>query len=128
MTANQQLFSLVVCVVVFLLTIELVRRRHLREEYSVLWLATSLAMFIIVLRYEWLAAITRVIGAVLPTTTIFLGALVFLLLIVIQFSIKLSQMANQVKNLGQEAALLRAEVERINRHESEKTKGTTAEG
>lgn len=128
MTANQQLFSLVVCVVVFLLTIELVRRRHLREEYSVLWLATSLAMFIIVLRYEWLAAITRVIGAVLPTTTIFLGALVFLLLIVIQFSIKLSQMANQVKNLGQEAALLRAEVERVNRHESEKTKGTTAEG
>ena len=117
MTANQKIFALIVCVGVFLMTIELVRRRRLREEYSVLWLGTSVVMFVLVLRYEWLEALTRFIGAVLPTTTIFLGALLFLLLIVIQFSIKLSQIAGQLKNLGQENALLRAELEKMRGHE-----------
>ena len=118
MTANQKIFALIVCVVVFGMAIELVRRRRLREEYSVLWLTTSLLMFVLVLRYEWLEQLTRLIGAKLVTTTMFLGALLFLLLIVIQFSIKLSQISSQLKNLGQENALLRAELEKIKSHES----------
>ena len=120
MTANQKIFALAVCAVVFLMTIELVRRRQLREEYSVLWLSTSVLMFVLVIRYEWLEWLTGFIGAVLPTTTLFLGALIFLLLIVVQFSIKLSQISNQLKNLGQENALLRAELEKITKRE-EKT-------
>ena len=119
MTANQKIFALMVCVVVFLMTVELVRRRQLREEYSVLWLSTSLLMFVLVLQYEWLERLTRFIGAVLPTTTLFLGALLFLLLIVVQFSIKLSQISSQLKNLGQENALLRAELEKMACRETE---------
>lgn len=119
MTANQKIFALIVCVVVFLMTIELVRRRRLREEYSVLWLSTSLLMFVLVLQYNWLESLTRFIGAVLPTTTLFLSALLFLLLIVVQFSIKLSQISSQLKNLGQENALLRAELEKMTCRETE---------
>ena len=73
------------------MTIELVRRRLLREEYSVLWLSTSLLMFVLVSQYEWLEELTQFIGAVLPTTTLFIGAFLFLLLIVVQFSIKLTR-------------------------------------
>ncbi len=119
MTANQKIFALTICVVIFLMTIELVRRRRLREEYSILWLTTSLLMFVLVIRYEWLEKLTYLIGAVLPTTTIFLGALLFLLLIVVQFSMKLSEISNQLKNLGQENALLRAELEKMKDYEQE---------
>ena len=119
MTANQKIFALTICVLIFMMTIELVRRRRLREEYSVLWLTTSLLMFVLVVRYEWLEKLTNLIGAVLPTTTIFLGALLFLLLIVVQFSMKLSDISNQLKNLGQENALLRAELEKMKCHEPE---------
>jgi hypothetical protein len=65
-----------------------------------------------VLRYEWLVELTEIIGAALPTTTLFLGAIIFLMLIVMQFSIKLSELSDKVKNLAQENALLRAELER----------------
>ena len=112
MPLPQKLFALFICVVVFAMTVAMVRRRHLREEYSVLWLATSLLMFVLVLRYEWLVALTELIGAALPTTTLFLGAIIFLMLIVMQFSIKLSDLSDKVKNLAQENALLRAELGR----------------
>lgn len=112
MPVKQQLFALFICVVIFVLTIDLVRTRRLREEYSVIWMATSGIMFVLVLRYDWLVALTNLIGAALPTTTLFIGAIVFLMLIAVQFSIKLSKISEQLKNLTQENALLRAELER----------------
>jgi hypothetical protein len=115
MTPNQKIFALLLSAAVFLLTIEMVRKRRLREEYSVLWLGTSLLMFVLVLRYDWLVAMTALIGAGLPTTTLFLGGLVFLLLIAVQFSIKLSRFSDQIKNLAQDNALLRTELERVRR-------------
>ncbi|PLX82701.1 MAG: DUF2304 domain-containing protein [Desulfuromonas sp.] len=124
MTDNQQAFALIVCAIVFGVTIEMVRTRRLREEYSVLWLLTSCAMFFLVLRYEWLLGLTRLVGAVLPTTTVFLGALVFLLLIVIQFSMKLSRMTDQIKNLAQQNALLQREIEVLKQDGKEQEQGT----
>jgi hypothetical protein len=110
MPFTQKIFALVVCCAVFVVTVNLVRKRKLREEYSVLWLVTSLLMFVLVLRYEWLVALTNVIGAGLPTTTLFVCSLVFLMLIAVQFSIKISRLTDQMKNLAQENALLRAEM------------------
>lgn len=112
MPFSQKLFALTVCLVVFAVTVAMVRRRLLREEYSVLWLATSLVMFVLVVRYEWLVALTDFIGAALPTTTLFLGSIIFLMLIAVQFSIKLSELSDKVKNLAQENALLRSALER----------------
>jgi hypothetical protein len=110
MPVSQQIFAVLICCVVFIVTINLVRKRKLREEYSVLWLVTSLLMFILVVRYKWLVAITAFIGAGLPTTTLFIGSIIFLMLIAVQFSIKISQLTGQVKNLAQENALLRTEI------------------
>ncbi len=115
MTANQKIFALVVCVVVFLMTIELVRRRRLREEYSVLWLLTSVVMFLLVLRYGWLVKLTFWIGATTSTTTLAVGSIVFLLLLSVQFCIKISQLTDQLKNLSQANALLRHQVETLER-------------
>jgi len=109
MPLSQKIFALLICCFVFVVTINLVRKRKLREEYSVLWLATSILMFVLVLRYEWLVALTAFIGAGLPTTTLFICSTIFLILIAVQFSIKISHLTDQVKNLAQENALLRQE-------------------
>jgi hypothetical protein len=112
MTIKQQIFSILIGLTVFIVTIDLVRKKRLREEYSLLWLATSLTMIILILRYDWLLALTTLIGAVLPTTTLFLGSILFLILLSVQFSIKISRLSDQVKDLVQENALLRYEFER----------------
>lgn len=110
MPVSQKIFALFICCLVFVVTVNLVRKRMLREEYSALWLVTSLFMFILVIRYEWLVALTDFIGAGLPTTTLFICSIIFLMLISVQFSIKISRLTDQVKNLAQENALLQAAI------------------
>ena len=111
MPLQQQIFSLLVSVLVFVFVVDMVRKRRLREEYSVLWLATSVIMFILVLRYKWLVALTAFIGAGLPTTTLFLCSIIFLILLSVQFCIKISTLTDQVKNLSQENALIKQDIE-----------------
>ena len=112
MTIKQQIFSILISLAVFFFTIDMVRKKRLREEYSLLWLGTSVLMLILIIRYDWLLALTKLIGAVLPTTTLFLGSILFLMLLSVQFSMKISKLANQVKDLVQENALLRYEFEK----------------
>lgn len=112
MTVKQQIFSLLVSISVFFFTIDLVRKKRVREEYSLLWLATSLTMIVLIFKYDWLVGLTSLIGAVLPTTTLFLGSILFLLILAVQFSIKISKLTDQVKDLVQENALLRYEFEK----------------
>jgi len=119
MPLSQKIFALLICCFVFVVTINLVRKRKLREEYSVLWLATSILMFVLVLRYEWLVALTAFIGAGLPTTTLFICSTIFLILIAVQFSIKISHLTDQVKNLAQENALLRQEYVELKQEHSQ---------
>lgn len=113
MPFRQQLFAILVSLLVFFFTINMVRTKKLREEYSLLWLVTSFVMFFLVLKYDWLVAVTRLIGAVLPTTTLFLGAIIFLALMAVQFSIKISKLTDQVKDLVQENALMRKKMEKL---------------
>ncbi len=105
MTPQQQVFALIAGGALFVLIIELIRRRQLREEYSWLWFATGFVMFLIVIWYDLLRAISELIGAVVVTTTLFLFALLFLILINIHYSIKISALTNQVKDLSQALAL-----------------------
>ena len=114
MPIQQQIFALIVSALVFVIVIDMVRKRRLREEYSVLWLLTSGLMFVLVFRYEWLVSLTNLIGAGLPTTTLFLFSIIFLMLLSVQFCIMISKLANQVKNLSQENALMSQEIERLN--------------
>ena len=113
MPFKQQVFALLVSLLVFVFTIEMVRQKRLREEYSVLWLFTSCIMFVLVIKYDWLVALTNLIGAALPTSTLFTGSIVFLVLLGVQFSIKISRLSNQVKDLVQENAILRHQFDEI---------------
>jgi hypothetical protein len=123
MPLRQQIFSLAVSVVVFVFVIDMVRRRRLREEYSVIWLVTSAVMFIVVLKYAWLKTITEWIGATTSTTTLFFGSLIFLMLMSVQFCIMISKLSGQLKDLSQENALLRKQIETLARRFGTNQKG-----
>ena len=110
-TPHQRVFAILTAIVVFLLIVELVRRRRLREEYSWLWLLTGAGMFVLVVWYRLLLYITWAIGAGTPVTTLFLFSTLFLLIIAVHYSVIISKLTTQVKNLAQELALLKNQVE-----------------
>ncbi len=94
-----------------LFILALIRRRKLKEEYALLWLLTGMAVLILVVWYDLLEVVSSLIGAVAPTTTLFLFAFLFLMLISIHFSVKFSKLSDQIKDLTQEMAFLRHELE-----------------
>ena len=112
LTPHQTVFALVTSLLAFFLVLELVRRRRLREEYSWLWLLTAGAMVLLVVWYRLLILITQLVGAVTPLNTLLLCAVLFLFAIAVHYSMIISRLTVQVKNLAQELALLSARVER----------------
>jgi hypothetical protein len=106
MPLQQKIVAITISVSILLLILELVRKRRLREEYSVLWILTGIAIVVLSLWYGLLQKITSLIGAGLPTSTLFFFALIFLILVSLQFSVKISDLSNQVKEMAQKMALL----------------------
>jgi hypothetical protein len=113
MTLHQKIFAVTMSLLVLLFVVELVRRRRLREEYASLLLLTGVAMVVLVVFENFLHAVTRAIGAVTEVTTLFLFSWLFLLAIVVHYSVIISRLTTQVKNLGQELALLGNKVRRL---------------
>lgn len=113
MPLHQKIVAVIIAFSIFALIISLLRRRKLREEYSWLWLLTGAVILILSFSYPLLLWLTRLIGAGLPTSTLFFFGLIFLVLICLQFSVRLSGLSNQVKNLTQQQALLEAQMESL---------------
>ena len=93
-------------IVLLLLVLELVRRRRLREDYSLLWLATAFVLVVLALWQDSLTAIAKVMGIFYPPTALFVIGMGFLLLILLQFSIVITRLARDNKRAAQHIALL----------------------
>ena len=91
----------------FLYILEMVRRRKLREEYSILWLAGSLVILVLSLKQNWLDRIALAVGIAYPPSFLFLVGILFILLILIHFSITISRLHQTNKKMAQEIALMK---------------------
>jgi hypothetical protein len=109
---RQTFFGLLATLGILLGVLELVRQRRLREEYSLLWILTAAALTVLNLwsaPLDWIAALT----GIFRPTVLFVVSVAFFLLILLYYSTVLTRMADQNKDLAQEIALLRSEVEHL---------------
>jgi len=93
--------SILLLVIVF----ELIRRRRLEEEYSLLWLLSGVVIFIFSIFPKLLDVISKMMGTYY-LTTLFVVSFLFLLLIVLHFSTVISQLSKNNKELTQELSIL----------------------
>ena len=121
MSTNLKIFALLVSITFLALIIDLVRRRKLREDYSAIYLFIGLAILVLVLWFDLLVKLTNFLGAVVPASMLFLFALLFLLLMSLQYAVKLSKLSNDVKNLAQMAALMQIEIHILRKRSHLKT-------
>jgi hypothetical protein len=107
------IFAIGASVLALLLVLELVRRRQLREEYSLLWLGTAFAMLLVSAWRDLLHGLSRLVGIVYPPNLLFLLAALFTLLLLLYFSTVITRLSQENKEIAQELALLRYEVESL---------------
>lgn len=108
------------------LIFELVRRRRIKEKYSLLWFCTALTVLALTLERGWLDRLSRLIGVYYPPNSIFIVLFGFMILMLIHFSTVISQLLSQNQRLGQKLALLEAELDQLGRREPERAPPTGA--
>jgi hypothetical protein len=109
MPTRQIIFVLAISAMLLVVVVELVRRRRLREEYAWLWLLAAVAAPVAVIGFPLLRRFTRLVGADEPLSILWLLSLVFLVVVNIHYSTKISQLTEQIKNLAQALAIATAQ-------------------
>ena len=103
----RQLFaSVAIALCLLFLIVRLVQRGHLDIAYCWLWLGIGVGTLLMVLHYDWLLKLSDIIGAVAPTTTLFLLGFLMVMLLCLQFSMVVSTHRRQIKRLTQRLAML----------------------
>jgi hypothetical protein len=106
-----KIMAIVVCGVGLIVIVELIRRGRLKEKYSLLWLFAGTILLIFASSRKLLNYASSLVGIYYPPSFLFLLAFLFLLLITLHFSSVISGLSEKNKQLAQELALLRQEVQ-----------------
>jgi len=96
-------------VFLFLLTLELTRRRRLSERYSILWFATAVVVFGVAMIPGVLDFVARSLGIAYAPSALLLVALVFVLALILHLSMVISRLTAQTARLAQTVAILKTE-------------------
>ena len=106
MPTRIQIISILICIFLVAYVFELVRRKHLSEEYSMGWLVTGTLMLILSVSENAIRWVSGLVGATLFTSTLFFFGLLFLMIICLHFSIRISALTQQVRSLTQHVGIL----------------------
>jgi predicted membrane protein len=108
---RSQILAALLAVAITVWVIDLVRRRKLSEEYSLLSLIAMAGVVVLAFWTQGLTWFTRLVGALYETSVIFFFGLVFVLVALLYYAVKLTALTQEVRRLAQELALLRRRVE-----------------
>jgi hypothetical protein len=115
MELRARLFAIALGIAVLVFVVNLVRTRKLKEEFALLWLLTAVVLVLAPLLIDYLDMIAHALGIEYPPAFIFVLAIICVLLVLFQFSMRISHFSEQIKILTQELALLRARLEFLER-------------
>ncbi len=116
---QQKIVAVTLAVVMLVVVVELVRKRKLREEYSVLWTLTAVALLLLAIQPPLLNVFKSAIGAVEPIPALLFGGILFLMCLSLQFSIRLSKLTFRNRTLSQRIALLEKELTEVRKRQRE---------
>ena len=111
-----QLISIVVSLVIFVLVIELIRRKHLKEQFSLIWLAAATVLIVFSVWRKLLDFIALAFGIYYPPSFLFLVAIAFLIALLIHFSTIVSALSENNKRLAQEIGIIKKKLRDLEDH------------
>jgi hypothetical protein len=102
---------IVVAVLIASTVIYYVRRWRLKEQYSILWLVLSVAMVVPAAAPSLVEWIARKLDVIYAPSILFFLALAFVAVMLFHYSLEISRLSDQNRELAQEVGLLRARVD-----------------
>ena len=109
-TVYQRIVGGIIGLALLAVTVRLIQQFRLKEEHALPWLAGGALLVLLCLFLPLLKLITGLIGAATPTTTLFAGCIVFLLVHGLYLTSTVSRHKKQIQQLVIELALERGGV------------------
>lgn len=107
---------LVISAALIVFIIDLVRRQRLKEKYSLLWLMMGLVIIAMIVWPRFGFFIKDMFGVEVLSNMVFLAAMLFIVILCIHFSVRISTLSEQTKVLAQEMAILKNRTESLRVH------------
>lgn len=114
MGARVQVLAIVGSLVLLALIVEAVRRRRLREQYALVWLLTGVVLVVLSLWRELLHQLSWLMGIYYPPSALLLVGIGLIILVLLSFSVVVSDLSVKVTVLTQRIAILEWELGRLN--------------
>jgi len=89
--------------------VSLINRRRLREEYAALWLITGFGIMLLAIFKGALEAIAGALHISPPSTALFFFGLLFVVMLCLEFSVRISRQSQQLDDLDRQVIRLEAE-------------------
>jgi hypothetical protein len=99
--------AVVICAAIF----ELVRRKRLMERYAILWLVAGATVLVLSLAQGTIQKLAHDAGVSYAPSALFAIAFLFVLVMLVQFSMTISRLSDQNTALAQHLALLQQRLE-----------------
>src|SRR5574344_986397 len=106
-----QVISIIASLTIFFVVVNLVRRRRLKTEYSLIWLLVSVTFIVFSFWRDGIDWLARLFGIAYAPSVLFIILLIGIILLLIEFSIIISKQSERIKVLVQEIGLLRLEIQ-----------------
>lgn len=109
--ARLTIISVVLALLALVLVVELMRRRRLREKYSVIWLVVVGVTIVLALFPPVLTRASELIGIQTPSNLLFLVSILTLFAVSLQLSGEVGQLEEQTRRLAEEVGALHLRVD-----------------
>ena len=112
---NLQVYILSICISIFMFCFILMKIKNgkLHIKDSLIWLFICIIILCISIFPKLFFTFTKLLGIGMPISALFFFAIIFLLLIVFNLTLKISILSEENKKLTQEIALLKNKIENI---------------
>ncbi|MEN8265282.1 MAG: DUF2304 domain-containing protein [Nitrospirota bacterium] len=108
-----QILSIVISVIILITVLELIRRNVFKERYALLWMFASVVLIIFSFWRKLLDSVASFFGFFYAPSFLFLLGFGFLLMIILHFSVVVSNMSEKNKKMAQELAILKSDLKQI---------------
>lgn len=106
MTLSIRLFILIMGTFLFITILELVRKRRFREELSIVWLLTGLGLILSSFADLIIDPLAFKLGLSYPPALVFMITFFLFVLVILYFSVAVSDLKSRNKELSQKIALM----------------------
>ena len=116
-----RVFVMLAGLAILFFILNLVRKKKIREQYSLLWIVASVVLVLTAVFSPAVDRLAHLVGIYYPPAFLFLIAIFMILVLQFHFSTVISNLREQNKALIQDVGILEAEVRRM--RESSEGKG-----